>query len=345
MTNKKINKNNIVRLLIDWGKDYQVFVPSREGDVTSFKQWDESDTEFLVWYRNSSVSPKALFLPATEEIFRFCKDNNGYSVEPTLPDDKKRLIFAVHPCDANALSLLDKTFKDTFEDPYYLSRRQSTVLVGMTCTEPYDSCFCTSLDSSPSDTANVDLMLTDIDDEFLVAAVTDKGKELLVMTETLADATAEDENKAVKAGEKFHKQVTRKLDTAGIDNKLLAVFEDKDFWETQAAKCISCGVCTLLCPTCYCFDINDEQTKNCGARFRSWDSCSFSAYTRMPAENPRKGKWLRVRNRVCHKYEYYPMNFNVLACTGCGRCIRACPVNWDIIQVLENLTAVKLESK
>ena len=101
----------------------------------------------------------------------------------------------------------------------------------------------------------------------------------------------------------------------------------------------SCGICTFLCPTCYCFDINDELSGGCGARFRSLDSCSFPIYTRMPMENPRTEKWRRVRNKVCHKYEFYPMSFDVIACTGCGRCIRLCPVNWDITQTLSSLPA------
>jgi ferredoxin len=74
-----------------------------------------------------------------------------------------------------------------------------------------------------------------------------------------------------------------------------------------------------------------------GARFRNLDSCSFSIYTKMPMENPRQEKWQRVRNRVCHKYEFYPLLFNTIACTGCGRCIRLCPVNWDITQILNSL--------
>ena len=93
----------------------------------------------------------------------------------------------------------------------------------------------------------------------------------------------------------------------------------------------------MLCPTCYCFDINDELVRGEGTRFRSWDSCGFPVYTKMPMENPRLEKWRRVRQKVCHKFEFYPMTFNVIACTGCGRCIRLCPVNWDITQVLESV--------
>jgi len=193
--------------------------------------------------------------------------------------------------------------------------------------------------SDPSDSADVDLMLIDIGDEFLVEGATDKGRELMSMSNELEEATEVNETRAKDTKDAAHSKVTRHLETKDIDKKLLASFEDQDLWEEIANKCISCGICTFLCPTCYCFDINDELVKDKGTRFRNWDSCSFPVYTKMPMENPRKEKWHRVRNKVCHKYEFYPMLFDVIACTGCGRCIRQCPVNWDIIQTLEKIQA------
>jgi ferredoxin len=153
------------------------------------------------------------------------------------------------------------------------------------------------------------------------------------------EATKADEAKAEMVRAAVSGKVTRKVDTKDIGKKLQACFSDRDYWEKVAAKCISCGVCTLLCPTCFCFDICDEMVKGQGARYRGWDSCSFRLYTKMPMENPRKEKWRRVRQKVCHKYEFHPMNFGVVACTGCGRCIRLCPVNWDITQTLSSLRA------
>ncbi len=337
MANKKINKKNIAKLLSDWSKEFTVFVPSQEAGTTTIAKWDGKDTSFLDWYRNTIVPPKATFFPPVEEMFSFQKDKQSYHLELPPSDGQKQLIFGIRPCDAHAMAILDKTFEDNYEDPYYVSKRKNTVLVGLGCTKPYDSCFCTSLGSSPTDSANVDLMLIDIGDEVLVEGVTDKGRELMSMSSELEEATEPDETRAREAKDAAHGKISRQLDTKDIDKKLQSSFEDQDFWEEIAAKCVSCGVCTLLCPTCYCFDINDELIKDRGTRFRSWDSCSFPVYTKMPMENPRVEKWRRVRNRVCHKYEFYPMNFDVIACTGCGRCIRQCPVNWDITQTLEKM--------
>jgi len=333
---KKINKKDIAKLLNQWSQQFAVFVPSRESGVVTMAKWEGKDTSFLDWYRNTVIPPKANFLPPMEEMFHFQKDKEGYQIE-LPPDGGKQLLFGIRPCDAKAMALIDANFRDLYKDPYYLSRRNSAVLVGLGCDNPSESCFCTSMGVSPAESKDVDLMLTDIGDEFLIEEVSNKGKELIAKSRGLKGATKGDEAKAKEAKKASYDKVTRKLDTEGIADKLQASFDDEEFWEKVAAKCISCGICTLLCPTCYCFDINDELTKQQGTRLRSWDSCGFPVYTKMPMENPRAEKWKRVRQKVCHKFEFYPMNFDVIACTGCGRCIRLCPVNWDITQVLNSV--------
>ncbi len=335
---KKINKKDLARLLDQWSQEFTVLVPSKETG-TEMAVWQGQDTGFLVWYRNTVIPPKVGILPLMEKMFSFTRDGDGYKLELPPPDNKKQLIFGIRPCDARALKILDMTFGDAYQDAYYQGRRQNTLLVGMVCDSPYDSCFCTALGGSPSDTSGVDLMLTDTGDELVIEAVTQAGQELLDRTGSLSPATGDDEARARDRQEAACQKVTRKIDLADIEDKLLARFDDQEFWQKVSAKCVSCGVCTLLCPTCYCFDINDEMQDKRGSRFRSLDSCSFVTYTKMPMENPRAEKWRRVRNRVCHKYEFYPRLFGTIACTGCGRCIRLCPVNWDITRTLESVTA------
>jgi len=339
MANRKIGKKDIARLLSQWSEEFTVFVPARENSVSAVARWDGEDTSFLDWYRNTIVSAKSNFFPPAEKLFHFQKDKEGYQIELPALDEHKQLIFGIRPCDANALAILDNVFKDTYEDPYYLPRRENTVLVGLGCTRPYDSCFCTSLGSNPADATNVDLMFIDIGDEFLIEAVTEAGRGLIAKTSGVKEATETDETRASEVREASRRKVTREIDTEAIDKRLLSNFENESYWEKVAAKCVSCGVCTLLCPTCHCFDINDEAVKRQGVRLRSWDSCAFPVYTKMPMENPRAEKWRRVRQKVSHKYGFYPVNFGVIACTGCGRCVRLCPVNWDITQTLTNLPA------
>ena len=337
---KKIKKQDIAGLLEKWQKDFAVFVPSEAGGVLQMALWDGQDTAFLDRNRNTAIPPKEKFLPSIQKMFDFRKEKGSYVVEPTDGDPTKQLLFGIHPCDARAIAIIDMVFKDAYEDKYYLSRRQNTVLVGMVCTSPYDSCFCTSLGFGPGDAKDVDIMLTDIGDTFVIEEVTEKGKEMLAGAKGVSEATKDDEKKAAAAKESANAKVSRKIDTAEISKRLPQVFNDQEFWEKISAKCVSCGICTFLCPTCYCFDINDEMLRqDTGARYRNWDSCSFAVYTKMPAENPREEKWRRVRQKVYHKYMFYPELFGMIACTGCGRCIRQCPVNWDIAQTLSSLPA------
>ena len=338
---KKIAAKNLARLLSQWGEEFTLFVPSRVDDVATMTRWGGKDAGFLNWHRNSTVPPKSSFLPPVEEMFSFGKDRERYKLELPPSDEKGKLIFGIRSCDARALAILDNVFKDTYEDPYYLGRRRYTILVGLGCINPYDSCFCTSVGGGPGDSSGLDIMFTDIGDAFLVQGITARGKRLLARSSLLAKATKGDENRARKSREAAGRKVTRKIDTGDIEKRLLKAFNDHDYWQKIARKCISCGICTLLCPTCHCFDINDEMKKGQGSRYRSLDSCSFTMYTRMPMENPRAEKWRRVRNKLCHKYEFFPMLFDMIACTGCGRCIRLCPVNWDITRAIESIPAEK----
>ncbi len=339
---KKINRNDLGKLLGEWKQGFEVLAPSRESGIASFEEWN-GDISFPDWYRNAVTPPKSLLLPLVEKIFSYSKGEDGYRLETPPPDKKKQLVFGIRPCDARAFGLLDTTFQDECKDPYYLGRRRNLVLAGLSCNDPYDSCFCTSPGSSPSDSSGMDVMLIEIEEGFLVESVSEAGEKLMQNTKSLQEATEEDRIEAENSRRAALEKVIRKIDVKETSDRLKQCFDNEEFWQQIAAKCVSCGICTLLCPTCYCFDINDQVTDEGGARFRSPDSCSFSIYTRMPVENPRSEKWKRVRNRVCHKYQVYPMLYDNIACTGCGRCIRLCPVNWDIIQALESLPSSEVK--
>jgi len=340
---KKIDKKDLGKLLEEWKQNFKLLTPSLQSGIADFTEWDGKDTSFTDWYRNTVIPPKRILLPLVENMFSYSKGNEGYRLETPPLDENKQLVFGIRPCDAKAFSLLDMTFKKDYQDTYYLNHRQNTLLVGLSCNDPYASCFCTSLDSSPSDASGVDIMLTDIKYGWLVESVTAAGEELIQNTENLEEASEEDRTEAESNKQSALQKISRHIDTKDISEKLHKSFDDEAFWQQISAKCISCGICTLLCPTCYCFDINDEVTVEGGSRYRSPDSCAFSVYTKMPVENPRSDKWKRVRNRVCHKYQVYPMLFDEIACTGCGRCIRLCPVNWDITQTLESLPSSEVK--
>ncbi len=333
MNSKKINKKDLKKLLDTWRRDFNLIVPVLENEVITMDVWDGKDTAFIDWYRNTVVPPKANFLPPGEKMISFEKKKDGIVLE--IPrNGQRQIIFGVRPCDARSIAIIDDVFTETYEDTYYLSRRNNTIVIGLSCNSPYDSCFCTSLNINPVESAHVDLLFTDIGDDLLIEEITERGKGLLNMPDTIKKATKADTEKGQALKDSLAAKVTKQVNVKDMEHRLQACFNDREFWEKAAAKCIGCGICTFLCPTCFCFDINDEMLKKQGARYRSWDSCSFKAYTRMPMENPREERWRRVRQKVCHKYQFLPANLGVTACTGCGRCIRLCPVNWDITQVL-----------
>ena len=336
MAVKKINKKNMAKVLAVWRREYNIIVPSMPKGAPVFSEWDGEDISFLDWYRNTVVPPKSVVLPPMEKMMSFRKEKDGYKMEVPVNEDKQ-IIFGIRPCDAKGLAIIDDVFTNGYEDYYYASRRRNTLLIGLGCTNPQESCFCASMDVDLAASKDVDIMFNDTGDEFIAEAFTAGGEYLLKIAEWAKSATGTDMKKAKSVELEARKKLTRALDTRGVSKKLQACFNNEDFWKQVAAKCVSCGICTFLCPTCFCFDINDEMVRKQGARYRAWDSCSFRLYTKMPMENPREDKWRRVRQRVCHKFEFYPMNVNIFACTGCGRCIRLCPVNWDITQVIAGL--------
>ncbi|MDY7030817.1 MAG: 4Fe-4S dicluster domain-containing protein [Thermodesulfobacteriota bacterium] len=337
---KKIKKDQLNSFLTELSKDHPLFVPSRSGTYVSFNSWNGESTDFMEWYGNTTIPLKALFFPPVEEMFRFCKGEGGYEIEELLPGEGVQVVFGVRSCDAKALKIIDILFSDTYEDPYYLKRRENTVLVGLGCNEPCDTCFCTSMDAAPGESENVDLMCTDIGDELLLEPISEKGEALLSKMNEVSDASDEDEAKAKELREAAKEKIRRKLQTSGLQEKMRGTFEEKEYWQRVSRKCMSCGICTYVCPTCHCFDICDEETKKDGKRVRNWDSCKFPLFTRMPMENPRHEKWRRVRQRYHHKFEYYPMNFGSIACTGCGRCIRECPVNVDVTEIIGGIQSL-----
>jgi len=220
-----------------------------------------------------------------------------------------------------------------------VNRKEGATIISFACTMPrmpQANCFCTSVGGTPSSTDGTDMLLTDLGDSYYVESQTDKGKHILELGGKLfTKADKKDEAAALEAWKEAKAAVVRKLDTEGVTEALEAGFED-EFWDQFSRRCLGCGICTLLCPTCHCFDINDIVSRSKTARERTWDSCQFPYYTiHASGHNPRPAKKHRQRNRVYHKFLYSEKNLELLGCVGCGRCITKCPVNIDIIEVVE----------
>jgi len=262
-------KNKMSEFINEIKTKYQVFAPVENEGITLFKQI-KNPSEVNLDFSNSKVPPKALLFKQTETLFKFTPGTKG-KIDPVEISDGKTVVFGIRPCDAKSLSILDHVFKGDYEDPYYLTKRENTVLVGLSCTQPDVNCFCTSFDDGPASAEHVDVLLTDIGDKYYVEVKSDKGKQLTkTMNKLLTSATEEDGKKKKEVEKKSVDIITRSTKTDGLVDKLDKIF-DNPFWKNIAIKCLGCGTCTYLCPTCHCFDIQDETTLTEGARIRVWD--------------------------------------------------------------------------
>ena len=338
MSSYILSKENLPKFISELVSKYKVFAPVEDNDVTLFKDIKNSK-EINLKYTNSRIPPKNLLFYQTETLFKFIPGTKGKIQSPEI-DNGKKVIFGIRPCDARSYVIIDPVFKEDFEDPFYLSKRENLLMIGLSCTNPCSNCFCTSFNDGPASSKYVDILLTDIGDKYYVEANGDKGKKA-VNSKIFKSATKLDETKKKEVEKKAKDLITRFQKVEGIPEKLDKIFENP-FWKEVADKCLRCGTCTYLCPTCHCFDIQDEATMTNGARVRIWDACMLPEYTlQASGYNPRPARMNRMRNRVYHKYNYYPKNLDVIACVGCGRCIDNCPVNIDIIDVVSRAGEVK----
>ena len=328
---RKISKKGMTEFIQSLMADYTVFAPDNIDGIFSFRpicSFQQIDPD----YQNSTKPPKEVFFPQSETMFEY---KNG-KVESTEKVTRKRLLLAIRPCDARANLLLDHVFGGQgYKDLYYTNKRENSIIVGLGCSRPLRSCFCTSFGGGPFSTAGLDVLLIDIGDRYVAQVVTDKARE--VLTGKFAEATRQEVELAEKIKSEAEKRIKSRVEMEGIKDKLDEIF-DNPFWNRLSEKCIGCGVCTYLCPTCHCFDIADEVVGSEGKRVRNWDSCMFPLFTlQTSGHNPRPTGKERMRQRIMHKFDYFVENYEEPACVGCGRCIMNCPVNVDIRNALQEI--------
>lgn len=322
---------------------YRILAPVKDGDFWNYEVIDDSNSVDLD-YLNTVLSPKKIIFPQREVFLEFNSPNEeGFEIKEVLPDEKPSVIFGVRPCDAKALTLMDKVFGGDFKDPYFLKRRNSTILVGLACnTPPSPNCFCLSIEGSPHSKEGLDILLTDLGDRYFVESLTKKGDEIIKLAKGIFQEPKEKDKKDAKKIQKdSEKKLKRQLkEIKNITPKLKEMFESP-FWDEESMGCIRCGICTYLCPTCHCFDINDEVISSSplkGKRVRNWDNCQFPDFTmHSSGHNPRPDKASRLRQRILHKFLYFVEKYQNYQCTGCGRCISKCPVGIDIIEVVNKV--------
>ena len=336
---KVIEKSKLPILIGELADEYEVFAPVKKKSIVSFERISAGNEAYL-GFRNTKKSPKEIFFPQTETLFTYKASKKDVELAESPTVKGKRVVLAVRPCDARSFVLLDKFLSSgEHEDVYYLEKRKNTAIVGLACNHPLSTCFCTSLGGSPFGKEGMDLLLQDINDKYLIETVTERGEKLIEKFPWLKDAEKPDIEKAKKLSEDAETAMRSKVSVDGVSEKLDEMFDDP-FWDQICQKCLNCGVCTFLCPTCCCFDILDEE----GKRVRIWDSCQFSCFTLQGSgHNPRPSGKERMRQRIMHKFNYFVKNYGENFCVGCGRCVQECPVNLDIREVVGAISTRKGE--
>lgn len=288
------------------------------------------------------MSPKSIIYPASEVMFEYTIDEKSEACNLLRRPEKDyspRAVIGIRPYDAAAFLLVRKNFETSeYRDPYWCDAFEACTFVGLAVNEPAATDFSTSTGSGPFSEKGLDVLLVDTGDCFLARPITEKGETFLETTGWQAEADAE---AAVKQIEELKSaaeaKITSRVEFNNLRKKQIMEIYDADFWEDVAFSCINCGTCTYLCPTCWCFDIQDETHGRSGKRYKNWDSCMSPLFTlHGSGHNPRGDKVMRVRQRFMHKLKYFLDKYDDgLMCVGCGRCVRSCPVNIDIRKVCE----------
>ena len=339
MENKILNKKDTAVFIEALNKQCKVWGPVKQDKQVKFSPISKADDMALEGYSNSTMSPKEIFFPQSEIMLSFKRsgeDANIYKDEEKKQSGKA--IFGIRPCDAKAFSLLDRIFtNDQFTDTYWTSKRDAVTLIGLGCNEPCSTCFCTSVGSHPFGEKGLDIMASDLGDKYLLKILTEKGQELVKGITCLTDAGDADISEQKALSRKAEEAIKSKVEIEGIKDKTVLDLYNSEIWSKIYESCLNCGTCTYACPTCHCFDIQDEVFKDGGVRLRNWDTCMSWLFTvHATGHNPRPSRKERVRQRFMHKFKYIPIKRDgETGCVGCGRCINLCPVNIDIREVVK----------
>lgn len=328
---KFISKESLATLYTVLSENHRIYAPVKSNDNKTVFQYDRPYSEVSFDYIQSALSVKNVVFPRVETLFEFTSTkSNSVIKEVELDKIPAVVLFGAHPCDTAAMDVLASIFCWDTKDLFFKERMEKLLVIGLACRKSDEYCFCTSVGLAPDSSRGSDLLLIPLKSgNFIVDVVTEKGKAVYEANAKLFTQLENEEIDLTSVTQKFdHKQVSEKLKTAF----------NHSFWIENSLRCLGCGACAFICPTCACFDIQDESYGKKGQRYRSWDSCGTSLFTlHTSGHNPREVQSQRWRQRILHKFSYMPERNNSFGCVGCGRCSRGCPVDMNISEQLQEL--------
>lgn len=318
---------------------YQVYVPAKKGEQRFFRRYAGPAQDIVIGEVRPFEPLKTFFSRAREKVA------DGYKPDVPHAQEKPFAIVGVKACDLKGFKIQDYVFQDpAFPDAFYIKNREQNFIVSADCTCAIETCFCIALGIKPHPQENFDINLSEVSDGFVVETGSEKGRAFIQKNNALFSSVIEkqvrekNEQRARVAGEVEANIKKNNIPTQDRFKGIMEKSFNSEIWTDEAKTCVECGACTTICPTCHCFLLYDQKDEKAMARFRVWDSCMFKGYARVAGgANPRPKLFMRLRNRFEKKFDFFPNVLQLCACTGCGRCVSACPAKIDIRKVLRKL--------
>jgi sulfhydrogenase subunit beta (sulfur reductase) len=319
------------------GGGRRIFAPRTQGAQVTFQEVT-TPADVAAVPVQTTLSAKAAAFPRCETLFSYKQEGADVKVQDPPADETPLVLFGLRPCDAASFAVLNSVFTWDYQDELFKRRLARMTVVSVACTTADEYCFCTSVGGGPGDIKGSDILLTPIEnDAYLADILTPKGEALVALAPELFGAAPPQLNK-----DKYLAKVSPRFDYKKLRQRLPELFKNDAVWVEQSLRCLGCGACAFVCPTCVCFDIQDEPGKDGGVRLRCWDSCGFSLFTlHTSGHNPRSVQSQRWRQRVMHKFSYFEDRLGFIGCVGCGRCSRSCPADMNLVEHLVSLAEAK----
>ena len=334
-----LSKKDLFNWIDDLSLEKDVFAPvlNYRGETIFEKIHDSKNLDLN--YQSVMTSPRKFVYPPLQSID-----------QRSLDEIKGRVVLGIHACDMHAISILDRTFLGGHKDAYYFQLREKTVTIvfncNKACKKKYPNYtlkgFCASMGTGPflKIKEGYDIEVTEIGKQlYLLEPNSKKAKDLIGKNKEFKSALKKDLLQKSKMERAALKTFTKELDTKGLPKLLADNLNHLIYRETADSKCLGCTNCTMVCPTCFCYNIEDSTLYDLktSKRERYWDSCQEINFAKVHDGNFRETREARLRQFVTHKLSNWMEQYDCLGCVGCGRCMTWCPTNIDLTDMAKEV--------